>query len=51
MDSYTYVRDDKAQDYHDMLNKIFYEMKQCRDNGGIAMTLDIDGNKHAIYNW
>ena len=35
-----YVRNDKAQDYHDMLRCIYKEMKDIRDSGGIEMTLD-----------
>ena len=39
-DQDSYVRNEKAQDYHDMLRCIFKEMKDIRDNGGIEMTLD-----------
>ena len=35
-----YVRNDKLQDYHDMMSKIFEEMKLIRDSGGIKLTLD-----------
>ena len=35
-----YVRNEKAQDYHDMLRCIYKEMKDIRDSGGIEMTLD-----------
>ena len=45
----TYVRDDKAQDYHDMMAKIFQEMKEIRDSGGIKLCLDFGGGeKHDV---
>ena len=48
-DQSSYVRDDKAQDYHNMLSHIFKDFKQLRDNGGISMTLDFgNNNKHDV---
>ena len=45
----TYVRDDKAQDYHDMMSKIFQEMKEIRDNGGMKLSLDFgNGKTHEV---
>ena len=35
-----YVRNEKLQDYYDMMYKIFEEMKVIRDAGGIKLTLD-----------
>ena len=44
-----YVRDDRAQDYHDMMAKIFQEMKEIYDNGGIKLVLDFgNGYKHTV---
>ena len=44
-----YVRNEKAQDYHDMLTCIFKEMKDIRDQGGIKMTLDFgESLKHDV---
>jgi hypothetical protein len=40
-----YIRNDKAQDYHDMLFHIFKEMKDIRDRGGIQLTLDFGNEK------
>ena len=39
-DKKNYVRNEKLQDYHDMMSKIFEEMKFIRDSGGIKLTLD-----------
>ena len=39
-DQKNYVRNEKIQDYHDMMAKIFEEMKYIRDSGGIKLTLD-----------
>ena len=39
-DQKNYIRNDRAQDYHDMIGFIYKEMKQIRDNGGIRLTLD-----------
>ena len=36
----SYTRNDRAQDYHDMIGEIFQEIKEIRDNGGIRLTLD-----------
>ena len=47
-DQKSYIRDDRAQDYHDMLTHIFSEFKYIRDVGGIKMTLDIDGHKNDV---
>ena len=45
----TYIRDDKAQDYHDMMSKIFQEMKEIRDNGGMKLCLDFgNGKRHNV---
>ena len=41
----SYIRNDRAQDYHDMIGKIFQEMKEICDNGGIRLTLDIGSGK------
>ena len=35
-----YVRNEKAQDYHGMLQCIFKETKDIRDSGGIRLTLN-----------
>ena len=44
-----YVRDDRAQDYHDMMAKIFQEMKEIYDNGGIKIVLDFgNGDRHTV---
>ena len=44
-----YVRDDKVQDYHDMMSRIFKEMKDIYNGGGIKMTLDFGfGRKHEV---
>ncbi len=37
-DQDSYIRNEKAQDYHDMLRCIYKEMKDIRDNGGIEIT-------------
>ena len=39
-DQKNYVRNDKLQDYHDMMSQIFKEMKDIRDSGGLKLTLD-----------
>ena len=39
-DQKTYIRQEKLQDYHDMMSKIFQEMKDIRDCGGIKLTLN-----------
>ena len=39
-DQNNYVRKEKPQDYHDMVAKIFEEMKYIRLSGGIKLTLD-----------
>ena len=39
-DSRSYVRDEKAQDYHDMMSHIFKEFKQIHDCGGMKVNLD-----------
>ena len=44
-DFHSYIRDDKAQDYHDMLSHIFSEFKTIRDNGGLRVNLELDGRK------
>ncbi len=38
--SNSYVRDEKAQDYHDMMTHIFSEFKAIRDNGGMKVRID-----------
>ena len=47
-DQKNYVRHEKLQDYHDMMSKIFEEMKYIRDCGGIKLTLDF--GKHGKHN-
>jgi hypothetical protein len=42
-DQEMYVRDEKAQDYHDMMKHIFYEFKSIHDEGGLSLDLNIDG--------
>ena len=44
-DQKNYIRNDKAQDYHDMMGKIFKEMRVIREAGGMKLTLDFDNNK------
>ena len=45
----TYIRDDKAQDYHDMMGRIFEEMRDIYDTGGIKMILDFGiGQTHDV---
>ena len=34
-----YIRNDKAQDYHNILSHAFKEMKDIRDSGDMALTL------------
>ena len=38
-DQKKYTRNDKAQDYHDMMANIFKERKAIRDSGDIQLTL------------
>ena len=49
-DQKNYVRNERLQDYHDMMAKIFEEMKQIRECGGIKLTLDFgkDGTHEVI---
>ena len=44
-DQDNYIRDEKAQDYHDMLAHIFQEMRLMREKGGIRLTLDFGQNR------
>ena len=46
-DQHNYVRQEKLQDYHDMMFRIFEEMKLIRDAGGIKLTLDF--GHHGIH--
>ena len=39
--SNTYVRDEKAQDYHDMMSHIFSEFKGIYDSGGMKVRIDL----------
>lgn len=39
-DFMSYVRDDKAQDYHDMIGHIFSEFREIRMKGGMKVNLD-----------
>ena len=39
-DQKNYIRQEKLQDYHDMMSKIFQEMKDMRECGGIKLTLN-----------
>ena len=42
-------RIDGAQNYHDMIRKVFQEMKEVRDNGGIRLVLDfVSGRKRDV---
>ena len=49
-DQQSYSKEQKLQDYHDMMSKIYLEMKQIRDCGGIKLTLNfgIHGNHTVI---
>ena len=48
-DQKNYIRNDKAQDYHDMMSKIFNEMRLIRESGGIKLTLDFgNDNTHDV---
>ena len=47
-DQQDYIRDDRAQDYHDMMSKIFNEMREIRANGGIKLTLSLDGRSFDV---
>ena len=42
-----YVKNDKLQDYHDMMTEIFAEMKDIRDSGGLKLTLDF--GSHGVH--
>ena len=44
-DQKNYMRSEKMQDYHDMMSKIFHEMKWIYDSGGVKLTLDFGGSK------
>ena len=44
-DQKNYMRCDKMQDYHDMMSKIFEEMKLIYDRGGVQLTLDFGCDK------
>ena len=44
-DQKNYIRNEKAQDYHDMIGYIYSEMKQIRESGGIRLILDFGGNR------
>lgn len=39
---------DMAQDYHDMMIKIFDEMKVVRKSGDVELTMDFDNNKEHL---
>ena len=39
-DQKNHIRQEKLQDYHDMMSKIFQEMKDIRNCGGIKLTLN-----------
>ena len=41
-DSNGYVREEKMQDYHDMVSHIFKELREIQEAGGILMDLDFD---------
>ena len=41
----SYVRDDKAQDYHDMIAHIFSEFEEIQKKGGVRVVLDFGTNK------
>ena len=45
LDEKSYIRNDKAQDYNDMIGNIFNKMKAICSNGGIKLTLDFGNNK------
>ena len=45
----SYIRNNRAQDYHDRIGKLFQEMKDIVDNSGIILTLDFgSGRKHDV---
>ena len=45
----SYCKQEKLQDYHDMMSKIYQEMKQIRDCGGIKLTLNFGNDgKHEV---
>ena len=44
-----YIRNDRAQDYHDILSQIFNDLKNIRDKGGNHITLYFEDNmKHDV---
>ena len=48
-DQKNYICNDKAQDYRDMISRIFQEMKQINNSGGMKLKLDFDkGRKHEV---
>ena len=48
-DFMSYVRDDKAQDYHDMIGHIFSEFREIRMKGGMKVNLDFgEGVVHDV---
>ena len=47
-DQKNYIRCDKMQDYHDMMSKIFHEMKSIYNSGGVKLTLDFGGNQSTM---
>ena len=48
-DQKNYIRQEKLQDYHDMMSKISKEIKDIRDCGGIKLTLNFGiHGKHDI---
>ncbi len=49
MNQKSYSKQEKLQDYHDMMSKIYLEMKQIRDCGGIKLTLNFGNDgKHEV---
>ena len=44
-DQHDYVRNDRLQDYHDMMSEIFKEMKAIHAAGGVHVTLDFGKDK------
>lgn len=45
-DQKNYIKNEKAQDYHEMIGKIFKEMTDVRDSGDIQLTLDVGNNRN-----
>ena len=44
-----YIRNDRAQEYHDMLSQTIKEMKEIRVTGGVHITLDFGNDmKHDV---